>query len=151
MTKEKRYIAALREVGVRLERGGDLIGDLGNVAAVLKKRLGFFWVGFYFYHGNHLVLGPFQGTPACVFLSTERGVCAACAKKKETILVSDVTQFPGHIPCDPDSKSEIAVPVFDRAGMLRAVLDVDSNCLNAFDELDQTYLEKVGELIRDCW
>ncbi len=127
MTKEENYIAALREIEVRLERGGDLVGDLGNVAAVLKKRLSFFWVGFYFYIENHLILGPFQGTPACVFLSMEKGVCAACVKKKETLLVPDVSQFPGHVPCDVDSKSEIVVPLFDEEGELRGVLDVDSN------------------------
>jgi len=151
MTKEENYIAALREIEVRLERGGDLVGDLGNVAAVLKKRLDFFWVGFYFYHENHLILGPFQGTPACVFLSMEKGICAACAKKKETILVSDVSQFPGHVPCDPNSKSEIAVPVYDCAGVLRAVLDVDSDQLDAFDEVDQVNLEKVEAMLQSCW
>ena len=151
MTKEERYVVALREIAVRLERGGDLIGDLGNVAAVLKKRLGFFWVGFYFYHGNHLILGPFQGTPACVFIPVEQGVCGVCAKKKETIVVGDVHAFPGHIPCDANSKSEIVVPLLDEAGELKAVLDVDSDALNAFDEIDKTYLEKVEELIRECW
>jgi len=151
MTKEERYTAAIREIEVRMVRGGYLVGDLGNVAAILKKRLDFFWIGFYFFHENHLVLGPFQGTPACVFLSIEKGVCAECAKRKETVLVPDVSAFPGHVACDPNSKSEIAVPVFDTAGNLRAVLDADSDVLNTFDEVDRTYLEKVAEMIRACW
>ena len=151
MTKQDRYTAAMREIGVRLERGGDLIADLGNVTAVLKKRLGFFWIGFYFLHENHLVLGPFQGTPACVFLSLEEGVCATCAREKKTILVPDVHRFSGHVACDPSSQSEIAVPVYAEANDLRAILDVDSNVLNDFDEVDKEHLEKIAESLRACW
>lgn len=151
MTKEDRYIAAIREIEVRLERGGDLVADLGNIAAVLKKRLGFFWIGFYFFHENHLVLGPFQGSPACVFLTLEKGVCATCAKKRETVIVPDVQAFPGHVPCDPNSKSEIVVPVFDTMGSLRAILDLDSDELNTFDDVDRRYLERIAELTGGCW
>lgn len=151
MTKEDKYAAALREIEIRLERGGNLIADLGNTAAVLKKRLGFFWVGFYFFQENHLVLGPFQGTPACVFLSLEKGVCATCAKEKETILVNNVEEFSGHVACDPNSKSEIVLPLFDGSGSLKGVLDVDSNVVNAFDDVDKVYLEKVAKLIQGCW
>ena len=151
MTKEECYMAAIREIEVRMARGGDRVADLGNVAAILKKRLDFFWIGFYFFRDNHLVLGPFQGTPACVFLSVEKGVCAACVTRKETVLVPDVSAFPGHVACDPNSKSEIAVPVFDTAGNLRAVLDADSDALNTFDDVDRTYLEKVAEMLRSCW
>ena len=151
MTKEDKYAAALREIEIRLERGGNLIADLGNTAAVLKKRLGFFWVGFYFFQENHLVLGPFQGTPACVFLSLEKGVCATCAQEKETILVNNVEEFSGHVACDPNSKSEIVLPLFDGSGSLKGVLDVDSNVVNAFDDVDKVYLEKVAKLIQGCW
>ncbi len=151
MSKQEQYIASLREIGVRLEKGGDLIGDLGNTAAVLKKRLGFFWVGFYFVNGNRLVLGPFQGTPACVFLPFSKGVCGTCASKKQTIIVPDVRAFSGHIACDPDSRSEIAVPVFDSEGRLKAVLDADSNRPDAFDETDRHYLEKVVQTIGSRW
>lgn len=151
MTKQDRYTAAIREIEIRLERGGDLFADLGNVAAVLKKRLEFFWIGFYFFRENHLVLGPFQGTPACVFLSLEKGVCAACAREKKTILVPDVHCFPGHVACDSDSKSELTVPVFDRTGDLMAILDVDSVELNAFDEVDKEQLERIAESLVECW
>jgi L-methionine (R)-S-oxide reductase len=151
MTKSEKYLACIREIEIRLERGGNLISDLGNVTAILKKRMNFFWVGFYFYHENHLVLGPFQGTPACVFLPTEKGVCGACAKKRETIIVGNVHEFQGHIACDPDSKSEIAVPVLDASGNLRAVLDVDNTTVDAFDSIDQDNLEKISEMIQSCW
>ena len=151
MTKEEKYIASIREIEIRLERGGNLFGDLGNVAAILKKRQEFYWVGFYFFRENHLVLGPFQGTPACVFLAMENGVCAACAKQQKTILVPDVKRFEGHVPCDAASKSEIAVPVFDASKQLRAVLDVDSDALNAFDETDQKYLEEIAASLQECW
>lgn len=151
MTKEEQYIASLREIESRLEKGGEIIGDLGNAAAVLKKRLGFYWVGFYFVNGNTLVLGPFQGTPACVFLPFGEGVCGTCAMKKTTVLVPDVSAFAGHIACDPLSKSEIAVPVFGPDGNLQAVLDADSENSNAFDETDKRNLENIARLLASCW
>ena len=151
MTKEDKYIASVREIEVRLEKGGDLIADLGNIAAILKKRQEYFWVGFYFLKGNQLVLGPFQGTPACVFLMVGQGVCGTCAEKKETILIEDVHAFSGHVACDPNSKSEIVVPLFDESGELKAVLDVDSDQKNHFDEIDKKYLGKIGEKIRSRW
>lgn len=147
MTKKDQYIASLREMDVRLEKGGDLIADLGNVAAILKKRLGYFWIGFYFIQNARLVLGPFQGTPACVFLTCGMGVCGTCAERQETIVVPDVRAFPDHVACDAKSQSEIVVPVFDRSGALRAVLDVDSDRPDMFDEVDREYLEKVAERV----
>lgn len=148
MTKEEKYIACLREIDIRLQKGGDLIADLGNIAAVLKKRMShYFWVGFYFLKNEQLVLGPFQGTPACVFLNLEIGVCAACVREKKVILVSNVHEFPGHVACDPHSRSEIVVPVFDNDKNLFAVLDIDSSELNAFDEVDEKYLKLVCDKI----
>jgi len=151
MTKKDKYTASLREIEVRSSKGGDLIADLGNITAVLKKRLGFFWVGFYFLKDNRLVLGPFQGTPACVFLPIGKGVCGTAVSKKETLIVPDVHVFPGHIPCDPNSKSEIVVPLFDARGVLRGVLDIDSDEIDAFDEVDKIYLERIGESIKKYW
>jgi len=151
MTKEGKYVASLREIEIRLPKGGDLVADLGNIAAVLKKRLGFFWVGFYFLKDNRLVLGPFQGTPACVFLPIGKGVCGTSAAKRETLIVPDVHVFPDHIPCDPNSKSEIVVPLFDANDVLRGVLDVDSDEFDLFDEVDKIYLEKIGKKIKQCW
>ena len=151
MTRIEKYIAALREIEIRLEKGGDFIADLGNIAAVLKKRLGFFWVGFYLIKDNRLVLGPFQGSPACVFLDIGEGVCGTCVKKKKTLIVPDVNQFPGHVACDPNSKSEMVIPLFDQNQSIRGVLDIDSNRQNDFDEVDQKYLEKIGELLMPRW
>jgi L-methionine (R)-S-oxide reductase len=151
MTKEDRYKAALREIDVRLQKGGDLIADLGNVVAVLKKRLQYFWTGFYFIRGDRLVLGPFQGTPACVFLPLGGGVCGTCAANRETVLVPDVEKFPGHIACDVNSKSELCVPLFDGSGSVRAVLDVDSEFPDAFDETDVKYCERLAARLTGMW
>ena len=151
MIKADKYLAASREIDIRLEKGGDLTADLGNIAAVLRKRLGFFWVGFYFVRGNRLVLGPFQGTPACVFLPVGEGVCGTCAEKRETLLVPNVHAFPGHIACDASSRSEIVVPLFDEAGVLRGVLDVDSDEPDAFDAVDREHLEALALRIRQLW
>lgn len=151
MTKTDTYTAALREIKIRLEKGGNLIADMGNVAAVLKKHLGFFWVGFYLLKQNQLVLGPFQGSPACVFLDVGKGVCGTCVEKKKTLIVPDVHQFTGHVACDPASKSEIAVPLFNQEEIVHGVLDVDSDRLNDFDGIDQKYLEKIGGLFKNLW
>lgn len=151
MSKEDRYIASLREIDVRLQKGGDLTADLGNVAAVLKKRLQYFWIGFYMVRGDRLVLGPFQGTPACVFLPTGQGVCGSCALNRETTLVSDVEKFPDHIACDANSKSELCVPLFDGSGSVRAVLDMDSEKLNDFDATDVKYCERLAARLTGIW
>ena len=151
MTKRDCYTAALREIDVRLEKGGDLTADLGNVTAVLKKRLGFFWIGIYFLKSDRLVLGPFQGTPACVFLPLGEGVCGTSAARKETLVVPDVHRFRGHIACDAASKSEIVVPLFDEAGNLRGMLDADSDEPDAFDEVDRECLEKLALRIQPLW
>jgi GAF domain-containing protein len=151
MSKEDRYIAALREIDIRLQKGGDLAADLGNAAAVLTKRLGYFWIGFYFVRGDRLVLGPFQGPPACVFLPAGKGVCGTCAGNRETVLVPDVEKFPGHIACDAASRSELCVPLFDGSGSVRAVLDLDSETLNAFDETDVKYCERLAARLTGMW
>ena len=151
MTKKDKYLASLREMKTRLGKGGNLISDLGNITAVLKKRMNFYWVGFYLVEKDRLVLGPFQGTPACVFLEIGNGVCGTCALEKKSILVPNVHAFPGHIACDPNSKSEIAIPCFDNENVFRAVLDIDSDRLNAFDETDRKYLEALSDQLRPLW
>jgi L-methionine (R)-S-oxide reductase len=151
MTKEDRYTAALREIDVRLQKGGDLVADLGNVAAVLKKRLEYFWTGFYLVRGDRLVLGPFQGTPACVFLPSGQGVCGACVTNRETVLVPDVGKFAGHIACDSNSKSELAVPLFDGSGSVRGVLDMDSEFMDGFDGTDVKYCERLAARLTGLW
>ena len=152
MTKQQCYAAASREIEIRLEKGGDLISDLGNITAVLKKRLTVFsWIGFYFYRDSHLILGPFQGPPACVFLEMNHGVCGTCAAELKSIIVPDVRRFPGHVACDPDSRSEIVIPCFNLENQLAAVLDIDSDQLAAFDETDQINLEQLCECLRTIW
>lgn len=151
MTKADTYTAAIRELEIRLAKGGDPIADLANTAAVLKKRLQYYWTGFYFLRSDRLVLGPFQGTPACVFLSLDKGVCAAAVKERKTIIVDNVSRFPGHVACDPNSRSEIVVPCFDEQSRLCAVLDVDHTQEAAFDEIDRRNLEHLTGLLAGFW
>lgn len=151
MTKKNLYTACLREMEIRLAKGGDLIADLGNVTAILNKRMDYYWIGFYFLREDRLVLGPFQGTPACVYLSCGAGVCARAVQTEDTLIVPDVHAFEGHVACDPTSKSEIVVPCFDKDNRLRAVLDVDSDRLNHFDPVDREGLEAVAALLKEIW
>lgn len=114
---------------------------------ILKAEIPYyFWVGFYFPRENHLELGPSEGPPACAQIAYT-GVCGKCAKSGETIIVPNVHKFPGHIVCDPRSKSEIAIPVFDENGKVLAVLDVDSDEYGSFDDKDKEWLEKLAEIL----
>ncbi|HEX2120673.1 MAG TPA: GAF domain-containing protein [Thermoanaerobaculia bacterium] len=137
-------------VAVWRDEGGETLDDIALMATInslLANRFPhFFWTGFYRVCGDRLVVGPYIGTLGCLQIEFGRGVCGSAAAKRETVIVPDVTQFPGHIACDPNSKSEIVVPVFDRDGALIAVLDVDSDQLNAFDEEDRVGLERIVSL-----
>jgi L-methionine (R)-S-oxide reductase len=126
----------------------DLIANLANVAAVLKEAFGFFWVGFYLKKGNQLVLGPFQGPLACTRIDFDSGVCGHAYTTRETVIVPNVDEFPGHIACSSASKSEIVLPMFDSNGEVFGVLDVDSDELNDFDEADQNGLEAVVAMLK---
>ena len=141
-SKEEKYEALLPQIKALIEGEADLIANLANISAALKEVFGFFWVGFYLVKGKELVLGPFQGPVACVRIGFGKGVCGAAWKEKMTILVPDVDVFPGHIACNSASRSEIVVPGF-REGEVFFVLDVDSDSLEAFDEFDKYYLEKL--------
>lgn len=125
----------------------DLIANLANISAALKEAFGFFWVGFYLKKENQLVLGPFQGPIACTRISFDRGVCGYCYTTKQVVLVPDVETFPGHIACSSASKSEIVLPAFDKNGDVFLVLDVDSDELNDFSEIDTEGLLKVMSII----
>ena len=120
----------------------DIVANMANVAAALKQTFDFFWVGFYRVKEEMLVLAPFQGPLACTRIRYGKGVCGTAWKEARTIVVPDVEQFPGHIACSSDSRSEIVVPVV-RDGKVVAVLDIDSDKLNEFDEVDAEYLEKL--------
>ena len=132
------------------DEGGETLDDIALMATVnslLTDRFPyFFWTGFYRVCGERLVIGPYIGTVGCLQIEFGRGVCGTAAARRETIVVPDVSQFPGHIACDPNSKSEIVVPVLDRDGALIAVLDVDSDRMNAFDDDDREGLERIAAL-----
>ena len=152
MDKKESYKWAAKRVRAQVKRHIDVTATLANTSAILKEFFpGFFWVGFYLFQGDHLLLGPFQGPPACVKLSLQKGVCAMCATTQKTVIVPNVHQFIGHVACDSRSRSEIVVPVFAPNEQLRAVLDVDSEQLNAFDGTDADGLEFIASLLRGIW
>lgn len=141
-SREERYREILPQIRAVVAGEPDLIANLANVAAILKEAFGFFWVGFYLNKGGELVLGPFQGPLACTRIAFSKGVCGAAATRQQTVLVPDVEQFPGHIACSSASKSEIVIPMIHN-GEITMVLDVDSDLLNDFSEIDQQFLEKM--------
>jgi L-methionine (R)-S-oxide reductase len=146
--KEEVYKETIKQLESLLADDDDLIASLANTSALLKFNFGSFsWVGFYLLHGDtELVVGPFQGKPACIRIELGKGVCGTAARRDETIVVEDVGKFAGHIACDPMSRSEIVVPI-RRVGAVVGILDVDSDSLANFDHTDKYYLEKVAELV----
>lgn len=146
-TKDEIYSELLPQIKSLIEDESDLIANLANVTSALKQAFpSFSWVGFYLIKGGELVLGPFQGKLACTRIKIGSGVCGTAVLKKETIIVPDVEKFPGHIYCDPDSRSEIVVPII-KDGEVLGVLDIDSYELDNFDETDKFYLEKLVEIL----
>ena len=141
-TKTEKYETILPQIKALIEGEEDTVANLANIVAALKEQFGWFWVGFYLVKKDELVLGPFQGPVACTRIRKGRGVCGAAWQKAQTIIVPDVEAFPGHIACSSLSKSEIVVPVI-RNNEVIAVLDVDSELLDQFDETDQQYLEQL--------
>jgi len=140
--KSEIYEECFREIAEKL-KGLNIHERMKLICKVLKEKIPyFFWVGFYFPKGEFLELGPSMGPPACNRIAAT-GVCGRAVKMRRTIIVADVKRFPGHITCDPRSKSEIALPVFDSKGNVIAVLDVDSEELGSFDEIDREWLEKI--------
>jgi L-methionine (R)-S-oxide reductase len=144
--KEERYLEILPQIEALVKDESDLVANLANISAALKFGMNFFWVGFYLVKEDQLVLGPFQGPVACTRIQFNNGVCGACYTRRETIIVPDVEQFPGHIACSSLSKSEIVIPIFKDDNVVM-VLDVDSEELNNFDEIDKFYLEKITRLL----
>ena len=148
MEKSALYSEAEREIVAILDDEGgfelDAIARMATIASVLASKFEYyFWTGFYRADGDRLVVGPYIGTVGCLQIQFGKGVCGTAAAKRETLVVDDVNAFPGHIACDARSKSEIVVPVFDSAGDLIAVLDVDSDRPAAFDDEDRTGLESI--------
>lgn len=146
MTKEEHYNSLLPQVKALCEGETDLIAKMANIAALLHHEFDFWWTGFYRVVNNELLLGPFQGPIACVHIAYGRGVCGTTWKERRTVVVPDVEEFPGHIACSSESRSEIVVPIFNDANII-AVLDIDSRDLATFDDIDANYLEQIAKLI----
>ncbi|WP_459499095.1 GAF domain-containing protein [Bacillus sp. C1] len=146
-SREGQYETVIKQLDALLTGESNVVANLANASALLNQFLERInWVGFYVTEGTELILGPFQGMPACVRIPFGRGVCGAAAETKTTQLVADVHQFPGHIACDSASNSEIVVPII-KEGNVIGVLDIDSPEKNRFDEVDQRYLEKFVETL----
>jgi len=145
-TKADRYQTLVPQIEALIGDEKDVMANLSNIAAALKQTFGFFWVGFYIVKNNELVLGPFQGPIACTRIGFGKGVCGASWKEKKVFVVPNVDEFPGHIACSSDSKSEIVLPAF-KNGEVALVLDVDSDSLNDFDSNDEIYLQQVMRLV----
>lgn len=146
--REERYKLLIRQLTALLEGEHAYMPVLANTAAALYDTFGerFFWAGFYMVSEGELVLGPFQGSVACMRIAHGKGVCGTCWAEAKTIIVPDVEQFKGHIACSSESRSEIVVPV-KRGKEVAGVIDIDSRSLNAFDEIDACYLEKVAAIV----
>ncbi|MBQ6045140.1 MAG: GAF domain-containing protein [Bacteroidales bacterium] len=144
--KEALYKEILPQAKSLLEGETDEVACMANLSALLHHAFGFWWTGFYRVVGDELVLGPFQGPVACIHIPYGKGVCGTAWKRGETVVVPDVEEFPGHIACSSESRSEIVVPVW-RGGRVAAVLDIDSRELATFDDTDCEYLERIVETI----
>jgi GAF domain-containing protein len=143
--KEDRYAELVPQIVSLIADEPNPVANMANVVAALKQSFSYYsWVGFYLFDPatGGLVLGPFQGKIACTRIAVGKGVCGTSFRDKETIIVPDVNQFPGHIFCDGDSKSEIVVPILHH-GAAAGVLDVDSHAYNSFDQVDKQYLEQL--------
>jgi L-methionine (R)-S-oxide reductase len=145
-SKQEQYETLIPQIKGLIQGENNLIANLANISAALKEQFNWWWVGFYWIHADELVLGPFQGPVACTRIKKGRGVCGSAWEQGKTFIVDDVEKFPGHIACSSASKSEIVVPVYQN-NMIVGVLDVDSEYLSHFDEIDQLYLEKIVALL----
>ena len=143
--KEEKYEVLYRQIEALMEGESDMIANMANVATMIHSTFHFWWTGFYRVVGEELVLSPFQGDLACSRIKYGRGVCGTAWKSQTTQVVPDVELFPGHIACSSLSRSEIVVPVW-RGGEIVAVLDIDSEHLATFDEVDRLWLEKIVKL-----
>lgn len=140
--KAQRYATLLSQAISLAEGESDAIAVMANLSALVHREFGFWWTGFYIVRGGELVLGPFQGPVACMHIAKGRGVCGTSWAEDRTVVVPDVEEFPGHIACSSESRSEIVVPV-RQGGIVVAVLDIDSEKLATFDEVDAQWLEKI--------
>ena len=145
--KAQKYQMLVSQIASLIEGEADQIAVMSNVVAAIHQEMKFWWTGFYRVAGNELLLGPFQGPVACMHIPFGKGVCGTAWQRQQTVVVPDVDQFPGHIACSSQSRSEIVVPVFSPDGKVIAVLDIDSDQLATFDDVDRQYLEQICKLI----
>ena len=144
--RETVYGEILPQIAALVEGEADVIANLANIAAVLRQAFGFFWVGFYLVRDGELVLGPFQGPVACTRIAPGAGVCGHAYATQEVVVVPNVDEFPGHVACASESRSEIVLPIM-KDGEVFGVLDVDSDKLNDFGQLDAAGLRHVVGVI----
>lgn len=144
--KESRYQELYQTIAAVTQGETDTIANMANTAALIHESFGFWWTGFYIVKGEELVLGPFQGPVACTRIGFGKGVCGTSWKRRESIIVPDVEEFPGHIACSSLSRSEIVIPIFKDEDII-GVLDIDSKELSTFDETDRVWLEKISALL----
>jgi GAF domain-containing protein len=146
MDKKEQYQLLLAQVKAMVKDESDPVANMANVAALIQEAFHFWWTGFYRVIGNQLVLGPFQGPVACTRIGFGKGVCGTSWKERKTFVVEDVEQFPGHIACSSESRSEIVVPLY-KGDEVIGVLDIDSEHLATFDATDQLWLEQIAEVV----
>ena len=146
MSKQEDYKLLLAQVKAMVKNEIDPVANMANVAALIQETFHFWWTGFYRVIGEQLVLGPFQGPVACTRIGFGKGVCGTSWKERKTIVVEDVEQFPGHIACSSESRSEIVVPL-NKGEEVIGVLDIDSEKLATFDATDQLWLEQIAEVV----
>ncbi len=149
MEKEEKYELLCQQITSLVSGEHQAVSVMANVSAALKETFPerFFWVGFYCVNEGELQLGPFQGSVACMHIQKGKGVCGTAWAQKQTIIVPDVEQFPGHIACSSLSRSEIVVPLLGQGNEVYGEIDIDSKELDAFDAVDRRYLEKIAKII----
>jgi len=145
--KVSKYNSLLSQINSLVDREVGLIANLANISAAIKEEFDFLWIGFYLVSGNELQLGPFQGPVACTKIAYGKGVCGSSWKNEEILIVDDVQLYPGHISCNEAARSEIVLPVRDKAGKVLGVLDIDSKEVAGFDATDNQYLSQVVKAI----
>lgn len=146
-TKEDKYALLYKQIAEVVKYESDDIALMANVASMIHYTFNFWWTGFYRVIGDELVLAPFQGPMACSRIAYGKGVCGTAWQRGESIVVEDVEQFPGHIACSSLSRSEIVVPIYNKDNDIIAVLDIDSEHLATFDDIDRLYLEQIATLL----
>ena len=146
MDKNETYKLLLAQVKAMVKDESDTVANMANVAALIQEAFHFWWTGFYRVIDEQLVLGPFHGPVACTRIGFGKGVCGTSWKEKKTLVVEDVEQFPGHIACSSESRSEIVVPLYKGEEVI-GVLDIDSEKLATFDAVDKKWLEQIAEVV----